>query len=280
MLENRDATQLRTCVLCASPRLVWQTAFAAHCACCGILINAATDEVDYGHGGGQGIPDAKKMHWRLKNARMRFRLIEPFLDAHELFIDIGCGSGEMLEIAQPFFPHRFGFDTNRTLVAYVHDRLGIEVIESHFQAELIAPGLLRKKKLLSLAHVLEHVGKPLELMQRIVRVMNPGDLLYLEVPMHTGRAFRSEGFNWSLWYHEHVALYSLEALDWIAQQCAMITLHRGTRIFARGSYSTKTKIRLLFESPARFMRACATKGRHSIADMLLADYGCVLFAKP
>ena len=56
--------------------------------------------------------------------------------------------------------------------------------------------------------------------------VRPGDLLYIEVPLHTGQSFQQQRYAWSLWYHEHLYLYSpmaLAALVWPNQppRCTM-----------------------------------------------------------
>lgn len=269
-----------TCLLCGASPLQPSGPRAALCPHCGLLHNLDTTPVDYAAGGGQATPDAAKMRWRMLNARMRFRLIAPFLDGHALFIDIGCGSGEMLAVAGETFRHCIGFDTNLTLIDYVRTHTTATVIGQAFDPALIDPALLGERKLIALSHVLEHLEAPLKLLDNIVATMGSGDLLYLEVPLHTGRSFRTLGQAWNLWNHEHLALYSPDALDYVAGKLGLQVLHRGARIFARGSHSGKTRLKLLLESPVAFLRALFTKGRHSLADVLIGDYGCMVLRKP
>jgi SAM-dependent methyltransferase len=268
------------CPLCGSDRITPRDAASALCAECGLLINRQTHALDYSDGGGQAIPDAAKMAWRLENARYRFRLIAPFLREHTAFIDIGCGSGEMLEISRAFFPHHAGFDTNTTLVRYAQQR-GLNAFNAAFSADALGETLRTQRKVFALSHVIEHLARPLDILGTVYDAMAPGDLLYLEVPLYTGQSFATLGYAWSLWNAEHVALYSPQALSFIAHHFGLTVLQRGTRIFARGSRSRKTAIRLLLHAPLRFALTTLQKPPcHSMADIMIADYGYALLQKP
>ena len=268
------------CLLCGSVELRAIGPEALLCPTCELLINRQTEALDYADGGGQAPPDRNKMRWRLENARMRLRLIEPFLSGHATLVDIGCGSGEMLEAGAAMFTHCIGFDTNAPLIRHIQSRSNATVFESHFDAALIPANLASTSKVFALSHVLEHLDQPLALVETVVAAMAPGDLLYIEVPLHSGRSFRNQGFGWNLWNHEHVALYSMAALDLLARRTGLDIRHRGTRVFARGSHSGKTRLRLMLAEPLRFFRILLTKGRHSIADLMIADYGCIILRKP
>ena len=267
------------CPLCASDRITLRDAASALCAECGLLINRQTHALDYAGGGGQAIPDTEKMAWRLENARYRFRIIAPFLRDHEAFIDIGCGSGEMLEISRAYFPQHTGFDTNTALVHYAQQR-GFNAFNAAFSAAALGT-LGAKRKVFALSHVIEHLAQPLDTLRTVYDAMAPGDLLYVEVPLYTGHSFTTLGYAWSLWNAEHVALYSAPALSFIARHFGLTVVQRGTRIFARGSKSRKTAIRLLLRAPLRFALTALQKPPcHSMADMMIADYGYALLQKP
>ncbi|TBR12054.1 MAG: class I SAM-dependent methyltransferase [Rugosibacter sp.] len=272
---------LDACILCSHAPLEILDTHAARCPQCGLLHNREAEEMSYIEGGGQAVPDDAKTRWRLINARRRLNIIAPHFAGHDTLIDIGCGSGEMLLAAKRRLPHVLGFDTNRPLIRYIRENLGLPVIESYFDDAVIEPDLLTRKKIFTLSHVLEHLEQPLGLVKQIHAAMSPGDLLYIEVPLYTGQSFCQQGYRWNLWAAEHRALYSPQALDFIATHCGFKMLSVGTRIFARGSYSKKTRLRLFFRQPLRFLKCLATKPRTlSIADVMIGDYGFVVLRKP
>lgn len=275
-----DTERAAPCFVCGGTRFEHRDGVADLCLDCKLLINRSTRPLDYADGGGQAVPDEQKMFWRLRNAAMRLDLLKPYLAGHRVLVDIGCGSGEMLEAATEMFEHRFGFDTNGPLIRYIRDRSNATVFQSHFDPALLPQSVIGLGKVFTLSHVLEHLESPLSLIASIRDAMESGDILYVEVPLHTGQSFREQGFDWTLWNHEHLALYSPEALRRIADHSRMTMLHHGTRIFARGSYSGKTRLKLFFRSPLEFFKAIWRKGRHSIADLMIADYGCLILRKP
>ena len=268
------------CPLCASDRITLRDAASALCAECGLLINRQTQALDYVDGGGQAIPDAAKMVWRLENARYRFRIIATFLRDHEAFIDIGCGSGEMLEISRAYFPQHAGFDTNTALVHYAQQR-GLNAFNAAFSHAALGEALCAQRKVFAISHVIEHLAQPLDTLSTVYDAMAPGDLLYVEVPLYTGQSFTTLAYHWSLWNAEHVALYSPQALSFIAHHFGLTVLQRGTRIFARGSKSRKTVIQLFLRAPFKFLINAFRKPLfHSMADVMIADYGYALLQKP
>lgn len=268
------------CPLCGNPALAPRDAHSAHCPVCDLLINLDTAPLDYAEGGGQAVPDAGKMRWRLENARRRFALLEPWLAGIETFVDIGCGSGEMLEIAAGRFAHRIGFDTNRPLIEHIRAAGSATAIEGHFDAAALPPATAGRRTLFAASHVIEHIEQPLTLVRQVATAMKPGDIFYVEVPLHTGASFRKLGYRWSLWNCEHLMLFSPKSLAYLAAQSGLETLAQGTRIFARGSHSMGTRLRLLRESPVTFLRTVLSKPHHlSVADVMIADYGYLILRK-
>ena len=272
--------KVAACILCGHAPLDLVPPSAASCPQCGLLHNLEAVETQYVEGGGQAVPDAKKARWRLINARRRMQLIAPHIDGHELLVDIGCGSGEMLLAAREQLAHVLGFDTNRPLIRHIRESHGLKVVEGYFDSAAIGPTLGARKKIFTLSHVLEHLERPLALIRQIDSAMSRGDLLYIEVPLHTGRSFRLQGYRWNLWAAEHRALYAPQALRFIAATCGFEILASGTRIFARGSHSTKTRLRLLVGQPLAGIKLLLTKPRAlSLADVMIGDYGFAVLRK-
>jgi hypothetical protein len=75
-------------------------------------------------------------------------------------------------------------------------------------------------------------------------------------------------------------LFSPKSLAYLAADSGMGSLAQGTRIFARGSHSMKTRLRLLRKTPIAFLKSLVMKPAYlSIADLLVADYGYVILKK-
>ena len=245
------------------------------CNSCKALINIATHVLDYTNGNGQSPPDQHKSHSRLVNARRRMAIIAPYLAGHSAFVDIG--SGKTLLAARESLPTALGYEINEPLVGFGRSTLRVDVEQSLFSADRRPKGLRHTKKVIASSHVLEHLASPIELLHEIRRACNPEDLVYLEVPLHTGESFSRLGYQWSLWNDEHLLLFSLPSLVHLAERAGFTTKASGTRIFARGSHSGSTRFRLLRQRPLDFLKALANKpAMLSVADVMVADYGFVV----
>lgn len=265
------------CPICRENLPASNDGIARQCNTCGALINSSAQALDYTNGNGQSPPDQHKSHWRLVNARRRMAIIAPFLAGHTAFIDIGCGSGETLLAARESLPTALGYEINEPLVCFGRSTLGVDIEQSMFSADRLPGGLRHTKKILASSHVLEHLASPIELLHEIRQACNPEDLVYLEVPLHTGESFSRLGYQWSLWNDEHLLLFSLPSLVHLAERAGFTTKTSGTRIFARGSHSGSTRFRLLRQRPLDFIKALANKpAMLSVADVMVADYGFVV----
>jgi len=273
-------TPLSRCLLCGSSDIRIVDEKAAKCGHCALLMNVNTNELDYSDGGGQSVPDAHKMKWRMLNAEFRFRIIRQFLGDHQLFVDVGCGSGEMLSVSKALFPRHIGFDTNAILIEHIVDSLRLNAVNSFFNPSLIMEEWRQQPKVIAVSHVLEHLSEPMALMKTIEAFMTPGDLLYIEVPLYTGQSFSKRKYAWNLWNPEHLALYSLTALEFIAAELRLAIVDENCRIFARGSKSRKTLIKLFLSGPFMFLYRWATKPSYlSMADVMIRDYGFMVLKK-
>ena len=94
------------CAVCYSDNFEYDKKISAKCKQCDILYNLNAKPLSYKNGGGQDVPTKEKSNLRVKNALQRFKIIQPFITDQSIFIDIGCGSGEMLEVSKKYFSYR------------------------------------------------------------------------------------------------------------------------------------------------------------------------------
>lgn len=97
------------------------------CINCKCLINLSAKNYNYKTNGGQNIPNKKKRLERIQNAKLRFDIINKFIKKRrDFFIDIGCGSGEMLKVGKIFFKKCIGFEHSKELNKY-YERNNLKV---------------------------------------------------------------------------------------------------------------------------------------------------------
>ena len=246
------------------------------CMVCGALVNLRTAPLSYRDGGGQDVPSPEKRLLRLENARSRFREILPVLLAPPesyVLVDIGTGSGEMVEIGKTLFADATGYEPNRLLVAHGRHK-GLTIHDEYFTADKLTVDRLYNR-LFSLCHVLEHVPDPMALLRDIQSVMKEWDLIYIEVPSWNGYSFHKLRFGWSLWYDEHLELWSNKTIDYLSMELGRLVIARGRRTFAPARHSRKRLIRDAAVAPLRFLRALQPSYERTV-NSFYSDYIWVL----
>ncbi len=96
-------------------------------------------------------------------------------------LDIGAGFGHILHALGERYPqaHRTAIEFSQVCVDHLRS-LGIEVFTD--PAEEALPRLGRRFDVVILSHVLEHLLEPRQMLQTIFDHLNPGGILYVEVP--------------------------------------------------------------------------------------------------
>jgi len=269
------------CNVCNNTDLSSNDGRASLCCKCSVLLNLSAGEINYSENAGQNVPDALKHRQRQMNAELRFKLLEPLIKKPTFFIDIGCGSGEMLEESAKFCENHLGFEKNNALVQYLRKK-GLSIQQSDFNAQSfkINHGTAIWQKIFSLSHVIEHIKKPIDLLMSVENCMSSGDVLYIEVPLYTGKSFSRYGYNWRLWYPEHYNLYSLETLMFLAEKLKLKVSAKGNRVFASNNLSIIDMLKIFFFTP--MIIAVAIKRRSQgirLPDLYYKDFGYTILAK-
>lgn len=245
------------------------------CSCCNILFNLKAEPIDYSDGGGQDVPEPDKSKLRFDNADKRFEIILPHVKNHNTFVDIGCGSGDMLECSKKYFDYHFGYDENKKLIRFTQQKK-LNTFNKYFSRvdyeKIDTNGIV-----VSINHVLEHIDKPIEILSLIKGELNSGDLIYIEVPLHSGQSFKKEKYNWSLWYEEHLALYSMNTLKKISELINCEIVDFGFRNFISDNYNRRTVLSHFIKNPIVFLYRYFTKRSYQmVLDNYLRDYGFIL----
>jgi len=264
------------CLLCHNENLI-EDSHAFLCPHCKILLNKQATYKDYSDGGGQSVPSDTKRMLRIENAHARFKLLHPYVNANTFLIDIGCGSGEMLEASKDHFSGHLGFDTNKSLIHYCKDKQ-LDVICDFFQQKYMPEH--QQNILFSACHVLEHMDTPLEFVQKIYTNMKKDDIFYIEVPLYTGLSFKKRGYKWNLWMHEHFGLYHLDTLQYIAKTFSFNILDIGCRNFIKESKDITFLLKNFIRFPLIFIQGYLQKNnRQQLADNIFKDYGYIILQK-
>lgn len=250
------------------------------CENCQALVNSKTEELDYTHGGGQDVPNPEKILLRRRNAGKRLEILKTLLsEKHQNFIDIDCGSGEMLSESKSLFKRSIGFDTNQELIEE-NKKAQNRVINEKFKYDLLPEEFGQDLKVISLCHVLEHIDQAKDFFSSLSSGMKDGDLLLIEVPLYTGVSFQKESYDWKLWYPEHLCLYSKETLEFLGKQSNLKIKKYLTRNFYGDSLSRKNNLKRFVTDPLKFAKAAMTKeSGQTVTDNYMQDYGFIVYEK-
>jgi SAM-dependent methyltransferase len=97
-------------------------------------------------------------------------------------LDIGCGTGRLLHLAHRAGWQVKGLELSPPMAAYVHERLGVDVMVGDFLTLDPAPEDREAYDVVCLRHVLEHLPDSLGAMRRIHALTRPGGHVLVEIP--------------------------------------------------------------------------------------------------
>lgn len=98
--------------------------------------------------------------------------------ARPLLLDVGCGNGGMVQLANELGFEAHGCDYESEAVKFATSR-GLAVTPGGMEPYLAGGSMF---DMVVLSHVLEHVFDPFEFLKMIHSVLKPGGMLYIELP--------------------------------------------------------------------------------------------------
>ncbi|MCA9256084.1 MAG: class I SAM-dependent methyltransferase [Phycisphaerales bacterium] len=123
-------------------------------------------------------------------------------------VEIGCGSGGILQAFRERGAHTLGFDFDSRFVEFGAERHGLELYSTDYRDFSFDP----PADVVILSNVLEHILGPVAQLRDIRKIMADDGLLFIEVPALEGRRF-----GWSLQL-AHVSYFSADTLDCVLRQ--------------------------------------------------------------
>ena len=253
------------------------------CLKCETRFNLNAKNIDYLYEGGQDIPTDKKTLQRLENSKNRIKIIKNYIDCENfVLVDIGSGSGEFLREGKKWFTETIGFDKNKTLIKYCESK-DLKVYYGDFSREKINLND-NQNCFISISHVLEHIEDPINFLHKVILNMNKGDILWLEIPLWTGKSFFEKKYNWKLWYEEHYYLFSSKVFLEIENNFDLKKIADGTRIFDSMKFMRKLNIlKIVFQNPIKSLKFIYLKDKKRkgirFLDYIFEDFGFSIYIK-
>jgi len=204
----------------------------------------------------EGRETARRLSWadreRLEYFKIRLDWVNqglpPGRSARRL-LEVGCGSGVLLELARACGWNVAGVELSADLAEQAR-RLnpGVEIFECDVLEQPLPEGAYDAVLALD---VLEHVLSPRDMLLRLHRALRPGGVILLQTPNAGSLRYRLHGERWNMLIPEyHFHLFASRSLRRLLQECGFDVLWIQT---ASGSGVEKGPAKLMAEAKERFL---------------------------
>lgn len=203
--------------------------------------------------------------WRLKLDRFGRHLHRQAFPNAGTVLDVGCGNGDFLMLAQAMGWRAEGVEPDGKAVALCQSR-NLRVVQGGIE---VLEGREQEYDAITLNQVIEHVGDPRDVLARCHRLLKPGGMLWLGYPNPQALGIRVFGAGWcALHPPYHLCLPSQRILrEWLdgAGFERVTVVRRGSHARAHFRDSPPISEREGFRMPPK-----ATRTLMQVADDMLA----------
>ncbi len=151
-------------------------------------------------------------------------------------LDFGCGYGFFIQMMREKGYDFDGIEISKDRLSICQKRLGAHfknIRNINLLIEDVSDDLIEKYNLITMFHLLEHILKPHELLNKIAMMLKPDGLLVIEVPnIDNLMMLASKEFNDFFYIRDHVAYYRPDLLKKVVEECGFeILLQKGNQIY-------------------------------------------------
>ena len=150
-------------------------------------------------------------------------------------LDIGCATGDFLEVAQDFGYNATGLELSKWSVA-IAQKKGLKIYCESIEAH--AKRFTQKYDLVTLWGVIEHFEKPREELEYINKLLKPKGIVVLWTGDVDSVTSRLMGRNWWYWLGQHIQYFTRASLKLLGEETGF------RQIFSKTYPQAATYIRL------------------------------------
>lgn len=151
----------------------------SRCALVNYDLSAGIDQEQYTRGFVDPMDDEARSNL---DKDQSFAFLQRYVKPPARLLDIGCGTGRLMYLAQRSGWQVKGLELSSAMAARVRERLGVEVLVGDFLQLEPAPDDRAAYDVVCLRHVIEHLPDGLGAMARIRALTRPGGYALLEMP--------------------------------------------------------------------------------------------------
>lgn len=175
----------------------------------------------------EDVLEEQKVDIRLESCQAVVDRVMKIVPNPGSWLDIGCGPGFLLSQAKARGWQCTGLDSSPFAPKIARERFGLDDVHTRLIEGVDFGG--RLFDVISMQHVIEHIYEPVPTMQKILALLRPGGILYIETPdICSGSALR-EGADWlHIKIPEHVLYFSQQTLEMLMQKlhCEVLQVWR------------------------------------------------------
>lgn len=153
----------------------------------------------------------------LKVREQQIHRLTSLVTNHQRFLDIGCGVGHYLELAQTVFKEVYGVEPSASSADTARAK-GFHIIHDYFHE-----GLQYDEGFdaISFIEVLEHIEEPIKLLRHAAKLLNDNGIIIIEVP--NGQRIVEQRLYNNL-CTDHIQYYSIASLTAMAHRAGLTTI--------------------------------------------------------
>jgi len=139
--------------------------------------------------------------------------INPAFEKLGKMLDVGAGTGVLVNVAKKFGWDATGIEFNKTAVEIGKKKFRINLIQGNlYELEKFFPE--ENFDLLSFYHVFEHIINPKSYLEYITKFLKPNGYMFVTVPNILSDDFIKQGDKWSyLHVPAHISYFNCKSLD-------------------------------------------------------------------
>lgn len=141
-----------------------------------------------------------------RDDQRRYEFIKELI-RNKIYVDFGCGAGGVLNRACDVAEQVYGIELEQSMC----DALNAEGISCFSNIDLALESIPDKADVVSMFHVLEHIPNPIELLDKIKRLMSPEGIILIEIPNADDALlslYDNNAFSDFTYWESHIYLYN------------------------------------------------------------------------